>query len=488
MRSALRLAAGPSLAAVILFLAAPWPAAAQWSAYASRNRAIADRTDEQVQPKIVARADGGCYVAWFDNANGGYDVYLQRLDAEGVEMWAHNGVLVADRGFSSTEDYGLAVDASGNALLAYRYDDGTFVRAYASKIDETGAPLWGSAGIQVSGGTTDVHSPKIAATADGGSVVAWSDDSGDVVAQKLDGNGSPQWGAGTTITPPVTANLLISDLIGAGDDVIVSWVQYNSRSLWAQKLAGADGSLLWGANHVAVFDGGSLQFGNFPPMIPDGSNGAVFAWYSTSTGLQVGVQHILFDGSELYPHNGVAVSGDVSQGRTDPGAAYDPASDAVTVFWVETNSLQNVFGLYGQRVDTNGQLLWGANGRVVVPLSGTQLSQVRTLPLPDQGTVVAWVEDVALGDEPIHASRFDTTGAQVWNPAIVDLKSRATGTSRLAAARSAVGTSLYVWSDGNTGSADLYGQNLNDDGHVGVERLVDGFESGDTSAWSVVVP
>ena len=99
---------------------------------------VADRSGEQVQTKIVPTADGGCYVSWFDNSTGGYDVYLQRLDAAGVEQWAHNGVLVADRGFSSTQDYGLAVDTAGNALLAFRDDSGANVQIAAAKVDPDG--------------------------------------------------------------------------------------------------------------------------------------------------------------------------------------------------------------------------------------------------------------------------------------------------------------------------------------------------------------
>ena len=95
---------------------------AQWSSNAATNSSIADQTSEQVQPKIAPTSDGGCYISWFDNAAGGYDVRLQRLDADGVEQWAHNGVLIADRGFSSTQDYGLDVDTAGNALLTFRDD------------------------------------------------------------------------------------------------------------------------------------------------------------------------------------------------------------------------------------------------------------------------------------------------------------------------------------------------------------------------------
>ncbi len=73
-------------------------------------------------------------MSWFDNATGGYDVYLQRLDAAGVEQWPHNGVLVADRGYSSTMDYGLAVDTAGCALLAFN-DDRTGEAVTVARID-----------------------------------------------------------------------------------------------------------------------------------------------------------------------------------------------------------------------------------------------------------------------------------------------------------------------------------------------------------------
>ena len=58
---------------------------AQWSADPSVNLAIADRTADQVQPKIRSTSDGGCYMSWFDNAAGGYEVYLQRVDPQGYE-------------------------------------------------------------------------------------------------------------------------------------------------------------------------------------------------------------------------------------------------------------------------------------------------------------------------------------------------------------------------------------------------------------------
>src|SRR5215210_4544491 len=86
-------------------------ATTQWSSDPFNNLTIADRTSEQVQSKVRPTPDGGAYISWFDNAAGGYDVYLQRVTATGDEVWAHNGVLIADRSVSSTVDYDLTVDS-----------------------------------------------------------------------------------------------------------------------------------------------------------------------------------------------------------------------------------------------------------------------------------------------------------------------------------------------------------------------------------------
>ena len=98
------------LASIVLAVT-PVITRAQWSANPAVNLLLADRTNEQVQPKIRQTPDGGSYVSWYDNSGGGYDMYLQHLSADGTEQWPHNGIQIADLTFSSTEDYDLDVDA-----------------------------------------------------------------------------------------------------------------------------------------------------------------------------------------------------------------------------------------------------------------------------------------------------------------------------------------------------------------------------------------
>lgn len=111
------------LSLMAAFVAAAEPnVLADWPDDPAVNLTIANRPGEQVQPKIRVTTDGGAYVSGFDNATGGYDVYLRRLDSAGNELWAHNGVLLADRGYGSTHDYDLDIDTSGNPLVTFRDD------------------------------------------------------------------------------------------------------------------------------------------------------------------------------------------------------------------------------------------------------------------------------------------------------------------------------------------------------------------------------
>jgi hypothetical protein len=464
---------------------------AQWSDDPADNLVVADRTGPQVQPKIVATADGGFYVSWFDSSTGGYDVYLQRLDAEGVEQWPHNGVLVADRGYSSTQDYGLSIDTAGNALLAFRDDRFGADQITVAKVASDGSLLWGTNGVQVSSGSAYVAVPKVAGTTDGNVVAAWTSNS-NVMAQKLDPDGAALWGAGVTLSPAGGSFTLCDLRATVAGQVILSFTVGDFPGpfhLWAQKLASADGALMWGSGHVQVYDqpGGSLQIGNRPSFITDGQGGAVFAWYTSTPSLQCRVQRIFINGAEAFPHQGVEVSTNATRLRVSPSAAFLP-DESIAVFWTELDSTQSLSGVYGQRILFGGTRDWTDSGRELMPLSADQVMAVVTLPWGD-GAVVAWIHSVGFGDDPVYAVRVDGSGDFVWTPPITDVAISPTDSSRLVGAPSTDGFVAYAWNDGGFSDGDILAQNVNGDGSLGSLTIFeDGFESGDTSEWTVTVP
>lgn len=441
-----------------------------------QNLGVAVKPDEQVQPKIRPTADGGCYISWFDNDPTGerpfgYDVDLQRLDANGVAQFAAGGIRLADLGLSSTQDYGLDVDADGNALLAFlddrrAHDPNVIVNMM--KVSPSGEQLWGKFGIDVTRSQDFLGQPKIAAASDGAVVGAWIEGS-NIQLQRLDARGRKLWGqTGITIAAPAGLSYSLADLHGSDDGaVIASWVSAagftGPKHLLANKIS-VTGELLWGADHVVVFDGGSLQFGNFPAFVTDGAGGAVFGWYQVSP-LQARAQHILADGTEAFPHNGALGSTNTAHDQVNPTVSYDAATESTYLFWDEIleGPLTNE-GVSGQKFAADGTVQWGDFGLVVQPFTSSAVLGVESV-FTAAGPLVVWNSEAAFAQDTITGAKLDPSGAFLCPP--FPVSSILSSKSRLDFTLSANGWGLLVWSDGRADSGDIYAQDIKPDCSLG---------------------
>lgn len=468
------------------------PAGAGWSNDATANLALADRGGEETQAKILPRADGGFYVSWFDNSDGGYDLRLQRLDSQGRELWPHNGILVADRTYQSTTDYGFSVDAAGNALLSFQCctQQAADERIVVAKVGDDGTLLWNGGRVAVSTPGEGTQISYVTATSDGNAVVVWMNNSGAGRTQKLSADGTALWGAtGTTLPGPATGAKFVADVIASSNgDAIVSWSNQagSTRLLRAQRLAAADGAVLWGTDGVRLSDVGGLGAGYFPKMIADGSGGAVFAFTDfIGTAPYARVQHLAADGTRLLGANGVVATTNTSRGHYTPMAHYDAGGGDIYVMWIDGQVItpNSYDGLYAQRIDAAGLRRWGEEGRELVPMTistdGAQaLSQLKALPAPG-GFLAAWVTgNTSAMANVIRVQRLDSDGGLVWRRP-VQLNGIARRTSRLTGATSTDGYAAFTWSDGpdNTGSLfDVHAQNLQYSGALGDTVFRDGLE------------
>jgi hypothetical protein len=446
------------------------PAAGQWSNDPALNLALADRANDQVQPKIVGTSDGGCYISWFDNATGGYDVYLQRLDARGYEQWPHNGILIADRSYGWTTDYGLAVDAANNALLTYNDDRVNGDQIGCNKISPAGTLLWGPTGVRLTNTSEFVASPRVTVTSDGYYVVGWVQESG-FYLQKLQPNGMAVWATAVHVAP-ATGSYNFSELKAADNgSVIVSWVYYPNQYLYAQKYSAA-GMPLWGLAPKIVFNGGGLQFGYFPTFALDGTGGAIFSWYETNSPRNAYVQHIGPTGLEVFPHNGVAVSTLTGRIRLDPSVAYNAATHETFVFWTEANVDQTVWGLYGQKITASGTRMWTNNGIVLLPLTPDQNGFVQTV-LCETGAIVIYSDNP--GTTTVAAFRVGSTGNNIWANSPRTISNALPGEKwDTQVALTPAGMVLATWVDGRSGDESIYAQNLKLDGTIGLPIMLRG--------------
>lgn len=141
---------------------------------------VTDSTQSQVYPNAVADGAGGAIICWEDRRVQTGDIYAQRLDASGSEMWTHHGVPVNALGGSSPGlySYPMVEQWVGRAIIVWRdYAHTTPGESdiYAQQLDFDGTPMWAVNGIPVSSAPSVQTAPQAVTDEKGGLVAAWLD-------------------------------------------------------------------------------------------------------------------------------------------------------------------------------------------------------------------------------------------------------------------------------------------------------------------------
>jgi hypothetical protein len=165
---------------------------------------ICGEPSSQFGVRIIPDGLGQWLVAWRDGRNGPgmYDSYMQRIDGSGAGQWVTDGVPIVTgpdvRGYMS-----MHADGSGGALFSWRDSrDGGGYRAYAQRIDNTGAAMWETNGVDVSPLSNTTMYPRSIPDDAGGLIIAWESERGpttDIYGQRL--NDVISSGVGPAIAP-----------------------------------------------------------------------------------------------------------------------------------------------------------------------------------------------------------------------------------------------------------------------------------------------
>lgn len=193
---------------LILLILMPVLAISQWSTNPSVNTPINITAGEQAIPKIATCPNGDSYIGFFSMESGNYNVRLQRLDAQGNELWASGGILISSHPqMSWLTDWDMTADNANHAILTFQdVRNGGNNNVVAYRISPSGTFIWGADGIALSNSTAFDAAPKVCATAAGNAVFAWQAD--DVtIMQKVSASGSLMWGtSGITLSGPAASS------------------------------------------------------------------------------------------------------------------------------------------------------------------------------------------------------------------------------------------------------------------------------------------
>jgi Secretion system C-terminal sorting domain len=466
---------------IILFAAFP-AIYAQWSNDPSTNLLISDLAGEQALSKIVSTSDGGNYITWFDKRSGNYNMYMQRLDPLGNKLWATDGLLISSNPQASfLVDYDLLADNSDNAIVVFTdtRNSGNF-NVFAYKIDPDGNFLWGPDGIGLSATSDFQPAAKVTQTESGDFVFAWvvAPDAAPnrVALQKISPNGTVLWGTSPILIDSATVGFSNPDVVpGSGDSIIVVYTivvgnfPAQTVTLGAQKM-GSNGEFLWGGNGIIIQDVDRISSFHVPKVKSDLNNGAIVAWHDDRDmdNIQSAfVQRIAPDGTLYFPINGA--EGSIAPGRHNfnPNIAFDPLTEETYIFWVEANSNQNQFGVFGQKFSVDGTRLWNDNGQMFKNLNTSSYSSLNAQ-MGSYRVYVIYLEVITGVDTKVEGFACDSDGNFLWPGSFVTLSNPTSEKLQLVSTVDIYYNCEVAWGDRRSGDQGIYAQDVNADGQLGL--------------------
>jgi hypothetical protein len=256
-------------------------------------------------------------------------------------------------------------------------------------------------------------------------------------------------------------------LISTDGNLLIQWIS-QTGSVWAadsklylQKY-NLDGSAIWSEATVVV---GPVVFpmGNWlQQSAADGSNGSFSAWTEMSGNVQSAVtQHITDDG-ELSWLGGVELSANVSNFRLSPRIVVAENSQELLAVWNESNGSQSQRGVYAQRLNDNGNRLWGINGIAVIPLNNVYDYLDLSIVGVGEELITAYIQQSPNLSGDIYATRLDANGNIIWEEGNVVITNSNSSKSDMMVGKGQ-GCLFIAWTE----NGNVYAHCLKEDGTLG---------------------
>jgi len=392
----------------------------QWSSNTAVNTPVCVDLGRQIDLRMADDNKGGVFITWKDYRSGGGvglpDIYIQYLNQAGYPQWTTNGVaLCTDAADQSTPS--IVSDMAGGVIVAWSdWRTGIERDLFAQRIDSAGVIQWTLNGVGVANKPEREHNEKIVSDDAGGAIIVWEQQGGngnwDLWAQRIDHAGAPVWPVGGVPLCAVDANRLNPKIQKDGKGgAIITWQDYRNLTdynVYAQRI-NATGSLLWGTGALAICSAPGAQID--PKIDPDSATGGAY------------------------------------------------------IVWVDKRNLVD-YDLYAQKVDENGNILWGNDGVAVTNAAGHQSAQdILSNGNVTNGLIVTW-KDVRSGNYDIYAQKLSPAGVRQWTNNDMPICTSINDQLNPNILSDNAGGAIIVWQDASGIDTDIKSQRINGNGVI----------------------
>lgn len=262
---------------------------------------LTDSASAWAYPEITGYGSAGAIVTWIGK-NG--EVYTQKIDTSGAIQWTPGGVLLDPNGSIPQ----ITPDNSGGAFVTwYSYNaEYTNTDIFAQHVSSDGVVTGLSTGDSICCVTGYQQNPQLVIDGSGGAIISWIDRRSESenypYAQRVGTGGEIMWaknGLQIATTKAYYRIPIVSD--GAGG-AIFTWMGGNSADVYVQRI-NENGTPQWGPD-IRLTESTSPTI---PGIISDGATGAFIIWENPGEG-KIKLQHVTLDGILSFGPGGKTVS------------------------------------------------------------------------------------------------------------------------------------------------------------------------------------
>lgn len=339
-------------------------------------------------PQVMPDGTGGAFVCWNDFKpayRALHDDYfrLQRLDSQGKPVWEEPGKLLfasppyhaTTRSWPIWTGADMVSDGHGGAIVVWKEEtQQRYTNIEAQRYDTNGKSVWQDGGVLISSAWD--ASVQVTSDGNGGAIIVIGagrqepTDSATYSVQRIPAEGKLLWpNAGVVIKEDLRPWGSI-EVMTQGTDTIVLWQEIAGSpeiiagrpvrqiALYAERIS-ADGTIMWQRAPVFISEAGeSLD----DLVMCNGGDGVLLVWRSGGReqwGWKVFAQKVNADEGKLaWREKGVTVFGEELRYQGAPEVVSDGSGGAIILAVVGKNPLGGDI-VYAQRLDANGNVLWG---------------------------------------------------------------------------------------------------------------------------------
>lgn len=378
------------------------------SLWASNGVLVCSPDFGAMNPQMATDGSSDAIIIWEDWRGASLDLYAQRIDANGDTVWQADGVPISLAANNQTSPQ-IVPDDSGGAVMVWEdIRSGSHYDVYAQRVDANGNRIWAVNGQAICTFSDQQERPQLIGDGAGGAIIVWQDRRNGttygIYAQWVDANGNTKWTGDGEVICNASNDQLVPRIVADGlGGAIITWHDYRSGSHYDiyTQWVDANGDVLWTNNGEAICTEANNQ--NSPQSVADGSGGAVIAWrdYRDGGSNDIYAQRVDANGNMLWTHDGVPIC-TAANNQAFLRIASDGSSGAI-ILWSDNRS-GSKWDIYAQRIDGYGDTLVPADGEAICAAMNNQ-SEPQLYADGSGGAIITW-DDYRTGSEyDIYAQR-----------------------------------------------------------------------------------